>query len=220
MSYPENMQRINPVDHLIFASSDLKSGIEHAADLLGVIPTRGGQHPAWGTHNAMLSLGASTYFEIIAPDPDAIDGFHGPQIFTGSEVGSLTTWAAALDDLPSKYARAAKAGHRFGDVLKGSRLTESGVRLEWSLTNPMTRLMDGVVPFLIDWGSSPHPSESSTKGCLLRELTLSHPDSDLVATILSDTGIELRDILQIHTSDHSGLTAVIETPRGEIQIQG
>ena len=211
---------MNTVDHLVFACSDLTLGIEQVADLLGVMPAVGGRHPSWGTHNAILALGDSMYLEIIAPDPEAIDGFQRPPVFMGSEIGSLTTWAASLDDLPSKHARAADAGHHFGAVLEGSRVTEAGILLEWSLTDPMTRLMDGVVPFLIDWGRSPHPSQSATQGCRLRALTLFHSDPHLVSAILADAGLELGDIVKVHGGTHSGLTAVIDTPRGEIEIQG
>ena len=210
---------MNIVDHLVFACSDLASGIEQIADLLGVTPSHGGRHPSWGTHNAILSLGHSTYFEIIAPDPEATTDFHRPEVFSGSRIGSLTTWAAALDDLPSKYLRAANAGHHFGEVLAGSRVTENGVRLEWSLTDPMTRLMDGVVPFLIDWGRSPHPSRSAAQGCRLRTLKLFHPDPKLIRAILSNTGIDLGDMVEVHAAINPGLAAVIDTPRGEIEIQ-
>jgi hypothetical protein len=214
-----DLSNMNTVDHLVFACPDLASGIEYIEDLFGVMPQQGGRHPSWGTHNAVLSLGHSTYFEIIAPDPDALDGFHRPEVFTGDGAGSLTTWAAALDDLPLRHARAEKAGHLFGEVLEGSRVTEFGARLKWSLTDPLTRLKDGVVPFMIDWGSSPHPSGSSPQGCFLRELRLSHPESDSVSAIFSDTGIIMRDIVKLEYAEQFKLVALIDTPRGEVQIE-
>ena len=35
---------------------------------------------------------------------------------------------------------------------------------------------DGLVPFLIDWKDSPHPSASTPQGCTLVSLRGEHPD--------------------------------------------
>lgn len=206
------------VDHLVFSCSDLHSGIEYVADHLGVSPVLGGRHPEWGTHNALLSLGNSTYLEIIAPDPDVDERVQRPEVFTGTGSGSLSTWAASLGDLPARQSRARLAGHSFGDILKGSRVTDSGLLLEWSLTNPMTRLKGGVVPFLIDWGRSPHPSGACTKGCILRRLSLLHPDPESVCEIFSQIGLRLSESLRVMRAARPGMVATIETPRGEIEI--
>ena len=207
------------VDHLVFSCSDLHSGIEYVADHLGVSPVLGGRHPQWGTHNALISLGNSTYFEIIAPDPEVDERVQRPEVFTGTGSGSLSTWAASLDDLPLRQDRARLGGHQFGEILEGSRITESGLLLEWSLTNPITRLMDGVVPFLIDWGRSPHPSGACTQGCILRRLSLLHPEPESVRAIFSDIGLQLSESLEVTRADAPGMVATIETPRGEIEIR-
>ena len=207
------------VDHLVFSCSDLHSGIEYVADHLGVSPVLGGRHPQWGTHNALLSLGNSTYFEIIASDPEVDERVQRPEVFTGTGSGSLSTWAASLDDLPARQGRARLAGHPFGDMLEGSRVTESGLLLEWSLPNPLTRLKDGVVPFLIDRGRSSHPSGACTQGCILRRLSLLHPDPESVCSIFSEIGLRLSESLAVTRAAGPGMVATIETPRGEIEIR-
>jgi hypothetical protein len=50
-------QLLGRVDHLVYATPDLKLGIHKLEKLLGVRATPGGQHLGLGTRNALIALG-------------------------------------------------------------------------------------------------------------------------------------------------------------------
>ena len=56
------------VDHLVWYSADLATGEKHFSGWTDVAPAFGGAHPGQGTRNSVLSLGDSTYIEILARD--------------------------------------------------------------------------------------------------------------------------------------------------------
>src|SRR5690606_32799802 len=66
------------IDHLVFAAPTLEAGRSAIAALTGVTPAFGGVHTGAGTHNALASLGAPTYLEVIARDPDQPDAPPSP----------------------------------------------------------------------------------------------------------------------------------------------
>ena len=61
------------IDHIVLAALTLDEGNRRVAELTGVTPVFGGVHTGNGTHNALASLGAPSYLEVIAPDPDQPD---------------------------------------------------------------------------------------------------------------------------------------------------
>src|SRR5262249_40656597 len=115
------------LDHLVYAVPDLNDALDNLARQLGVVLLPGGSHPAWGTRNAILPLSASTYLEVIGPDPDG--SFAGPPAVFG--INQLTqprlaTWAAKGADLPGIILRGHQANIRLGQPMAGGRIRADG----------------------------------------------------------------------------------------------
>lgn len=204
------------VDHLIFATPDLAVGVETIEKLVGIRATPGGQHPGEGTRNALISLGPAIYLEILGPDPEQPK----PQRSRWFGIDDLTTprlvgWAAKGDDLPQLARNAQRSGIKLGDVVSGSRQTPQGVRLTWQVTNQRARLAEGIVPFFINWGQTPHPARNAAIGASLIDLRAEHPDADGVRKILS----QLRLDLPVTRGPKAALIATITGPRGRVELR-
>ena len=88
--------------------------------------------------------------------------------------------------------------------------------LSWVLTDPSTSLLEGTVPFLIDWGDSDHPAGSLDSSCSLLSLQLAHPRLDAVESHLSALG--LLDLVELQQAEQPSLSAIIESPQGQVEI--
>ena len=178
------------IDHLVYAARDLDSGCDAIEALLGVRPVAGGSHPDWGTHNALLGLGDDCYLEVIAPDPSIT---HPRRLFplgdSESAVGGLVTWVLRTAAIERLASTARAAGVPIGAVYRGSRRQPDGSLLEWQLTDPAAMPLDGAVPFLIDWGETPHPAAILPVGGTLSGLRIEHPDPESVREALSVLGV-------------------------------
>ena len=82
-------------------------------------------------------------------------------------------------------------GVDLGAVIPGSRKRPDGVVLSWTYTDPRVVLADRLVPYLIDWGASPHPSATAARGVRLISLRAEHPDVQRVQTMLKQLGLDL-----------------------------
>lgn len=206
---------IPEVDHLVYAVPDLAAGISSIEHLFGCSVVPGGRHEKWGTRNALVSLGETCYLEIIGPDPEAtmdgdpvlfgIDRLEGPR---------LVTWAAKGNDLETTIGRAAAVGVDLGSVFPGSRELPDGSVLAWHLTDPFAEREDGVVPFFIDWGDSPHPAAILPLACELLGLAVAHPDAARIASALRAIGVPM----DIATRSTVSITATIRTPNGVVEL--
>jgi hypothetical protein len=204
------------VDHLVYATPDLQVGVERVERTLGVLASPGGQHPGRGTRNALLSLGPGAYLEIIGPDPNqpppaqprpfGIDDLKEPR---------LVTWAAKGKALEQFASTAQSRGVKLGDVTAGSRRRGDGVMLSWRYTDPRTVVADGVVPFFIDWGKTPHPATTATPGASLVTLRAEHPDAEAVQRTLTGLGLDLK----VQPGPRAALIAVINSPRGRVELR-
>src|SRR6266508_2153747 len=203
------------VDHLVYAAPDLNRGVEEIEKLLGVRATPGGQHPGRGTRNALITLGPSTYLEIIAPDPEPPPKTPRPFGIDGLKESRLVAWAPKGDDLQRLRDEAAGKGARLGEVMSGSRRRTDGVLLSWRYTDPQTVLADGLVPFFIDWGQSPHPARTAAPGASLIALRAEHPDAQRVQRLLRELGLDL----SVQPGAAPALVAIIDSPRGRVELR-
>jgi len=174
------------LDHLVYATPDVEGSVRHIAGLTGVWPVEGGRHIGGGTRNFLLGLGGLRYLEIVGPDRDQ-PGPARPLFLGISDLTAprLVTWAARADDIGAQVARARLGGYDPGPVEPMSRKTPTGETVSWRLT----RQHDTVVPFLIDWGATPHPA-SNLPVAALTSFTGSHPDPARASAALAALGIE------------------------------
>jgi hypothetical protein len=205
------------VDHLVYATPDLDAGIRTIEGLVGVRATPGGQHPGLGTKNALVALGPGRYLEIIGPDPDqptspqprrfGIDGLKQPR---------LIGWVAKSTDLEPLVRKARTAGVGLGDVIAGSRKRPDGVVLAWRYTDPSVVIEHRLIPYFIDWGTSPHPAASAARGATLVALRAEHPDASRVGKMLMQIGLAL----PVQPGPEAVLIATIDSPKGRVTLRG
>jgi hypothetical protein len=180
------------LDHLVYATIDLEASISVLEARLGVRAMHGGRHPGRGTRNALIALSDRSYLELVGPDPTQADTMAVGWFGVGDlQAPRLVTWAVAHDDLDSLSARATAHGVRLGPVASGSRRQADGSELRWWFTDPATVVADGIVPFFIDWGSSPHPAASAPRGPELQSLRAEHPEPAAVMQALAAVGLEM-----------------------------
>ena len=203
-------------DHLIYAVPDLDRGIDAVEQLLGVRPMIGGRHEAFGTRNALLSLGDSNYFELIAPDLDVAVAPH-PRILGLDDVDAprLVSWVAQSSDIDLYVATARARGAELGDVLSGSRTRPDGSSVTWKCTDPRAVSTPGILPFVLDWGATPTPALSAPRGCSLVSFRAEHPRPAQMHTELERLEIEL----DVAKGESPALIAVLDTPRGHVELR-
>jgi hypothetical protein len=122
----------------------------------------GGSHPGRGTRNALLSLGAGHYLEIIAPDPAQAESKQGePAEMAKLESPLLGGWAVTSKDLARDLERVRAAGLEIAGPFPGGRERPDGRKLAWQTAFSSGPLAESL-PFLIEWGAgSAHPSSDA-----------------------------------------------------------
>lgn len=204
------------VDHIVLATPDVDDTADRLTTTLGVRAVAGGRHPDWGTCNALIGLGDDVYLEIVGPDPESpppevprpfgLDGLSAPRLWT---------WAVRGRALEALIAQSRHDGVDLGEVQRRTRRRPDGVLLAWSMTDSRAPRADGIVPFFIDWGATPHPATTSPRGGTLVGLRARHPDVDGVRAMLRSLGLDL----ELEEADAPELIATLETRRGRIELR-
>lgn len=211
-----NQPFLTRIDHLVYATGDLEKTVADLERRFGISAVPGGQHPGRGTRNALLALSDSSYLEVIGPDPTQkemthprwfqIDALDGPR---------LVTWAVKESQLDRLRTKAKECGISLGPVASGSRQRSDGSWLQWRFTDPETIVADGIVPFFIDWGDSPHPAESAPSVGLLESLRAEHPEPGTVMHALSAVGIDL----PVESGPRPALIAILRAKNGYLELR-
>ncbi len=199
------------IDHLVVTAASLEAGMDHVEAILGMRPMPGGRHPSWGTHNALLSLGESTYLEVIAPDPETSEPACG-RLFQKCYLESprLSAWAFRTNRINVVVAEAAAAGFVLGAVQPGSRETLDGEVLKWRLTDPYSVPSNGTVPFLIDWGETAHPARTLPRAGRLVSFRIEQSEPERLRRLLR----VLKGDVEVTLSARTRLVAKIDTRIG------
>ena len=73
------------------------------------------------------------------------------------EPAGLRTWVLRSESIEASVAAASAVGVQLGSISGGERVKPTGTVVSWKLTDPTTLPLNGAVPFLIDWGTTPAP---------------------------------------------------------------
>jgi len=100
-------------------------------------------------------------------------------------------------------------------VQSGSRQRPDGTILSWTLTDLCCVVADGIMPFFIDWGQSPHPASAAPVGAMLVSLHAEHPEANQVSEMLRGFGLQL----PVKVGSAPALVAEINCPKGRVLLR-
>lgn len=202
---------VGQIDHIVLAAPDLDRACTEFETATGVRPAWGGAHPGRGTHNALVAFDATTYLEIIAPDP-AQPSSGMASSMTRLERPTLFHWAVRCSGLANVADRLALDGWTPTDVRRMTRTPPNGAKLEWELFGMSGHSLGGLVPFFIDWLNCPHPAATSPRVGRVSSLSLTLPQPEQLQALVQSLGIDVAV-----GSGASGIALTFSSPRGEIR---
>ena len=204
------------LDHLVYAAIDPAATVDRFASALGVTPAEGGRHLGRGTRNYLLGLTDSAYLEIIGldvehpADPGAQVPFGVDQV---TEDG-LLTFAIHPADIDAAVSTSSTHGADHGPAAAMSRRTATGDLISWRIASAVPLPYDGLAPFVIDWGSTPHPALSGLPRVELASFSVTTPDPQPVRALYGALGLAV----SVSTAPRSSLSAVVIGPGGTLTL--
>lgn len=206
------------IDHLVIATPHIAATAEAIHREWGVQLEVGGSHTGRGTRNELTGLGGGAYLEVVGPDhAQAKPPFARPLGVDDVTEATLVGWCArpALP-LPDAIETLEMLGFPVTPMSAMERLRPDGALLSWHLTMPFVgHPHHGTVPFLIDWGASPHPAASLAHTARLVTLHISHPHAPRLSAALTQLGDTSRVRI---TQGEPGLRAKVLTPNGVVSL--
>lgn len=206
---------LRDVDHIVWAASDLASGIARFEALTGVRATPGGRHSSGGTENALVSLGGMTYLEIVAPVPGTTETGRWLSFCRASTEPRILTYCmrapVPLEALAEREARVGRPARGPYDL---SRRRPDGSLLTWKLLDVETAPFGHAVPFFIDWLDSPHPSASGPGGLKLKSFRIGHPMPEALAARLAAIDVTV----PVEPAETLRFEVVLSSPNGDVRL--
>ena len=204
------------VDHLVYAAPDLKAAVDALEERLGVRAAAGGRHPSEGTRNFLMALGPAVYLEIVGPDT-AAEAPSRPRWFGIDALTEprLVAWAARAEE--SRTGRGSGAPRRESARDRSPRAAARRRTVSscpGASRDPRVVVEGGVVPFLIDWGQTPHPALSAPRGAILEGLRAEHPEPERVQRVLAALDLAL----PVRRGPSPALIALLKTPQGALEL--
>ena len=206
---------MNKLDHIVIAAETLELGVDYINSKLGVAIPVGGQHQTMGTHNHLMQLGNEAYLEVISINPQADTPPH-PRWFALDQAmmreslkrgPRLITWVMNCGNI-GQLIEAVDF-----DIGEATALTRNNLSWEIALPDDGRLLNGGLLPYSIQWHSSPHPSQGMADlGCSLQSLTLHHNRPEWLSAKLEMLGAShLVKVETLTDSESPYLSASIRT---------
>lgn len=150
------------IDHVSYAAEPdgLKATVERLAETLGTGYVDGGNHPRFGTRNAIIPLKDAKYLEVVEVlDHPACDKepFGQAVRARSEEGGGWLGWVVSMprDSFERHAARLEKTPY------PGLRRRPDGVELRWEQFGVKGLMQDPQLPYFVTWESpaQDHPSQ-------------------------------------------------------------
>ncbi len=201
-------------DHVLWGASTLDAALEELAARTGVRAVPAGRHPELGTHNAIVPLGRKRFLEVLAPDPTLPAGALARRL-ASLPSPALIMWAARTPSAGDVAARAQAEGYSAA-VIEGHRERPDGHVVRWTNVFVSGHGAGALVPFFIEWHGRDHPADDGPDGLRLHALRAESPQAESLRAVLAALDVRL----PVREAPVARLVAVLDTPRGRVELAG
>lgn len=205
---------VTGIDHIVYVTADLEQSKNEISSLLGIEIFNGGVHPDKGTHNALFRIGTQSYFEILAPLPDSKVKSEWLGTFDAN-FERVSAICVATDDLKEDVKKLSLLSDRKYSISEGQRQTNDQKMLQWKLGMHTELKYVDDYPFLIDWGTSEHPTASLMNDVALVRMEIHTPNPEKVKIIYPETpGITI-----IFKPGKPSISITLQSEKGVFEIK-
>lgn len=203
------------IDHIVYAVHDLHKAIIYFENETGIKVQEGGRHINHGTHNALIKIGERSYLEFIAKDPMLSSPVAGTWMgLDHLQKDKITRWSLASRNIDADAQIINQYNNRLGLIKEGSRKKSDGTMLYWQMSNVLPDPEIDVIPFLLDWKDSEHPTTGIPLECKIIDFRIFSPNQQKTKTLFQNLAFKN----EVGKRSALGLELVLETPKGIFEL--